>query len=102
MLTILSVIGTRPETTKMAPVFMELKKHRDRVQSLVCVTELHRQMLDQVLTLFDIQAEQDLTNMKPGQALSQWAANLFSRLDLVVEERKPIWMVARGAARRRS
>ncbi len=55
MKTIMSVFGTRPEAIKMAPLVKELAKHTDRFRSVVCVTGQHRQMLDQVLRIFDIQ-----------------------------------------------
>ena len=53
MLTVLSIFGTRPEAIKMAPVVRQLERHSDRIRSLICVTAQHRQMLDQVLALFD-------------------------------------------------
>ena len=96
MLTVVSVIGTRPEGIKMAPVIKELAKYPDRVRSLVCVTGQHREMLDQVLGLFDIQADSDLDLMQPDQPLSQLTAKLFAGLGAVVEETKPDWILAQG------
>ena len=96
MLKVLSVFGTRPEAIKMAPVIKELFTYPDRVRSLVCVTGQHRQMLDQVLSLFDIQPDYDLDVMWPEQALSQLTANLFASLDPVVTETKPDWVLAQG------
>jgi UDP-N-acetylglucosamine 2-epimerase len=96
MLTVLSVIGTRPEAIKMAPVIKEFGKHSDRMRSVVCVTGQHRQMLDQVLSLFDIQPDHDLNIMQPDQALSQLTADLFESLDSVVKGVNPDWILAQG------
>jgi UDP-N-acetylglucosamine 2-epimerase (non-hydrolysing) len=96
MLTILSVIGTRPEAIKMAPVIKELAKHPDRVRSLVCVTGQHREMLDQVLDLFGIRHDFDLDVMVQNQTLSKLTARLIDSLDGVVEKVKPDWVLAQG------
>lgn len=96
MLTILSVIGTRPEAIKMAPVIKELAKYPHRVRSIVCVTGQHREMLDQALSLFDIQPDHDLNVMQPDQALSQLTANLITGLDPIVEQTHPDWILAQG------
>lgn len=80
----------------MAPVIRELAKYQDRVRSLVCVTGQHREMLDQVLGLFDIKADYDLNIMKHDQTLSLLTSNLFTSLDRVVEEAKPDWILAQG------
>jgi UDP-N-acetylglucosamine 2-epimerase len=95
-LIILSVLGTRPEAIKMAPVINELAKHGDTCRSLVCVTAQHRQMLDQVLDLFHIKPAYDLNIMQPDQALSQLTAELFSNLDPVVRDANPDWILAQG------
>jgi UDP-N-acetylglucosamine 2-epimerase (non-hydrolysing) len=65
---ILSIFGTRPEAIKMAPVIKELEKHPDSFVSRVCVTAQHREMLDQVLSLFKIRPDYDLNLMLPGHA----------------------------------
>ena len=96
MLTVLSVIGTRPEAIKMAPVVNELRRWADRVRSVVCVTSQHREMLDQVLRLFDIRPDYDLDLMRPDQTLSELTASLFSRLDPVVRRTHPDWVLAQG------
>jgi UDP-N-acetylglucosamine 2-epimerase len=96
MLTVLSVIGTRPEAIKMAPVVKELARHPDRIRSLVCSTGQHRQMLDQVLDLFRIEPDFDLNLMQTDQTLSQLTAALFSALDAVVEQSRPDWVLAQG------
>lgn len=66
---IMLVFGTRPEAIKMAPLVKELQKHSDKYQTIVCVTGQHRQMLDQVLHLFEITPDYDLNIMKQGQDL---------------------------------
>lgn len=96
MITVLSIIGTRPEAIKMAPVVTELAKHRGRVRSLVCVTGQHRQMLDQVLPLFQIRPDYDLNLMRANQTLSGLTAELFTALDNVVLETRPDWILAQG------
>ena len=96
MLVVLSLIGTRPEAIKMAPVIHELSKHSDRIRSLVCVSGQHREMLSQVLDVFGIHSDFDLEVMEPGQMLSKLTAELFTRLDPVVRETRPDWIIAEG------
>lgn len=96
MLKILSIIGTRPEAIKMAPVLKKIEKYKNSIRSLVCVTGQHREMLDQVLNLFNIQPDYDLNIMQPDQTLSQLTADLFSKLDPVVKMTKPDWILAQG------
>jgi len=95
-LTVLSVIGTRPEAIKMAPVIKEIGIHRGRVRSVVCVTGQHREMLDPLLEIFAIQPDYDLNVMQDDQTLCQLTANLFTSLDAVVEKTKPDWILAQG------
>jgi UDP-N-acetylglucosamine 2-epimerase len=96
MLTVLSVIGTRPEAIKMAPVVRELARHPQRVRSLVCVTGQHREMLAPILTLFGIVPDDDLDAMQPNQDLAGLTARLLERLDPVIRERAPDWILAQG------
>jgi len=96
MLTVLNVFGTRPEAIKMAPVIMELGKHSNRVRSVICSVAQHREMLDQVLSIFEIEPDYDLNLMQPDQSLSQLTANLFAGLEPVVCEVKPDWILAQG------
>jgi len=93
---ILSIIGTRPEAIKMAPVIRELGRAAPGVESVVCVTGQHRQMLDQVLALFGIRPEFDLDLMRPDQTLSAMTARLFEGLGRVVDEARPDWVLAQG------
>jgi len=92
---VMSILGTRPEAVKMAPVIQELKK-RVEFDSRVCVTAQHRQMLDQVLDLFNIQPDIDLNLMQPGQSLSQLTAAVFQKLPQCLEEYKPDWVLVQG------
>jgi UDP-N-acetylglucosamine 2-epimerase (non-hydrolysing) len=92
---ILSVIGTRPEAVKMAPVVRKLRE-TPGVESVVCVTAQHRQMLDQVLNLFEITPDIDLDLMKPNQSLAGITAAIFERLDPVLASVKPDWVLAQG------
>ncbi len=94
-LRILSVIGTRPEAVKMAPV-VQLLARTPGVEALVCVTAQHREMLDQVLDLFDIKPDIDLDLMKPDQSLAQITAAIFTQLDPVLKDLQPEWVLAQG------
>lgn len=93
---ILTVFGTRPEAIKMAPVVKELQKHPDLFEIKVCVTAQHRQMLDQVLDLFDIRPDYDLDIMKPGQSLTDVTCNVLQGLAPVLEEFQPDVMLVHG------
>lgn len=92
---VLSIFGTRPEAVKMAPVVRCLKR-TDGIEALVCVTAQHRQMLDQVLDLFEIQPDLDLNLMQPDQSLAQLTANIFASLDPVLADLKPDWVLVQG------
>jgi UDP-N-acetylglucosamine 2-epimerase (non-hydrolysing) len=92
---ILSVIGTRPEAVKMAPVIQQLAR-TPGVESLVCVTAQHREMLDQVLGLFEITPDVDLNLMQPDQSLAQITAAIFTHLDPALRELQPDWVLAQG------
>ena len=92
---ILSVFGTRPEAVKMAPV-VKLLAQTAGVESRVCVTAQHRQMLDQVLGLFSIKPNYDLDLMRADQSLAQLSASIFTHLDPVLEDFQPDWVLAQG------
>ena len=66
---VMSIFGTRPEAIKMAPLVKELEAHPDKIESIVCVTAQHREMLDQVLDIFNIKPDYDLDIMKSRQTL---------------------------------
>jgi UDP-N-acetylglucosamine 2-epimerase (non-hydrolysing) len=94
-LRILSVFGTRPEAVKMAPVVKQLAQ-TPGVESRVCVTAQHRQMLDQVLDLFDIQPDYDLDLMREDQSLPDLSAAIFTHLNPVLTDFQPDWILAQG------
>jgi len=96
MIKILSIFGTRPEAIKMAPVIRELQRHPDRFRSLICVTAQHRQMLDQVLSLFDLKPDFDLNIMKPGQDLYDVTANVLLGLRDVLRQVRPDIILVHG------
>lgn len=92
---VLLVFGTRPEAIKMAPLVKEFEKCTD-IQSKVCVTAQHREMLDQVLEMFDINPEYDLNLMKPGQDLYDITANVLLGLKKVLQDFKPDVVLVHG------
>jgi UDP-N-acetylglucosamine 2-epimerase (non-hydrolysing) len=94
-LRVLSVFGTRPEAVKMAPVVKLLSK-TPQMESFVCVTAQHRQMLDQVLNLFGIKPDVDLDLMRPGQSLAEITASIFTHLDPVLSDLHPDWVLVQG------
>src|SRR5688572_20801588 len=93
---VLSVIGTRPEAIKLAPVIAELERHPKAVRSLVCVTGQHREMLDPLLGFFGIEPDFDLDVMHLGRSLAGTTAALIERLDRVLEDARPDWVLAQG------
>lgn len=86
---ILIVFGTRPEAIKMAPLVKEFQKYTDTFETKVCVTAQHREMLDQVLDLFEITPDYDLDIMKPGQDLYDVTSNVLLGMKIVLSEFKP-------------
>ncbi len=91
----LSIFGTRPEAIKMASVIQRLSE-TPSVESIVCITAQHREMLDQVLDLFDIHPDYDLDIMVPAQPLNELTANVFQGLDPVIESVRPDWVLVQG------
>ncbi|MBQ1947404.1 MAG: UDP-N-acetylglucosamine 2-epimerase (non-hydrolyzing), partial [Clostridia bacterium] len=92
---IMLVFGTRPEAIKMCPLVRELKS-RENVECLVCVTGQHRQMLDQVLTTFDVTPDYDLSIMKAGQTLFDITCNILTGIRSVLEETRPDVVLVHG------
>lgn len=92
---VMSVFGTRPEAIKMAPLVKELEK-TDGIQSVVCVTAQHREMLDQVLTLFSISPDYDLNIMKEKQSLSSITTNVLESLEDIFNKEKPDIVLVHG------
>jgi UDP-N-acetylglucosamine 2-epimerase (non-hydrolysing) len=92
---VLSIFGTRPEAVKMAPVVHQLAR-TEGIHSSVCVTAQHREMLDQVLELFEIEPDYDLDLMRPDQSLSRLTAAVFTDLDPILRDLKPDWIIIQG------
>lgn len=92
---VMSIFGTRPEAIKMAPLVKELEK-RDEIESIVCVTAQHREMLDQVLETFNIKPDYDLNIMKQGQTLSDITSRALLGLEEVIKECKPDIVLVHG------
>ena len=92
---ILSVFGTRPEAVKMAPIIRQLALTPD-IESRLCVTAQHRQMLDQVLELFQIKPDYDLNLMREDQSLPELSASIFTHLDPVLTGFQPDWILIQG------
>ena len=95
MIKVMSIFGTRPEAIKMAPLVKELEK-RDEIESIVCVTAQHREMLDQVLETFNIKPDYDLNIMKQGQTLSEITSRALLGLEEVIRESKPDIVLVHG------
>ena len=93
---IMLVFGTRPEAIKMAPLVKEFQKHSDKFQTIVCVTGQHRQMLDQVLEIFDIKPDYDLNIMKQGQDLDDVTARVLTGMRDVLKEAHPDVVLVHG------
>ncbi len=96
MLKVMTVFGTRPEAIKMAPVVLELTKYPDLIQPIVAVTAQHREMLDQVLHLFDIKPDYDLDIMAQGQTLFDITCKAMQGLNGVLSEAKPDIVLVHG------
>ena len=96
MLKVLMVFGTRPEAIKLAPVIREMRRYPEDFEVRVCVTAQHREMLDQVLDIFQIVPDIDLDLMRPNQSLSELTARIFRALDPVLASEQPDWVLAQG------
>ncbi|PKM47931.1 MAG: UDP-N-acetylglucosamine 2-epimerase (non-hydrolyzing) [Firmicutes bacterium HGW-Firmicutes-8] len=96
MLKVLAVFGTRPEAIKMAPLIKELEKHPGRIECKVAVTAQHREMLDQVLDLFQITPAYDLNIMMPNQTLYEITARALTGLNEILEQEKPDIVLVHG------
>ena len=95
MIKVITVFGTRPEAIKMAPLVKELKSRKE-IECIVCVTAQHRQMLDQVLKVFDIVPDYDLDIMKQGQTLSDITSRALKGLEEVINKEKPNIVLVHG------
>ena len=95
MIKVMSIFGTRPEAIKMAPLVKELEKRKE-IESIVCVTAQHREMLDQVLNTFDIKPDYDLNIMKQGQSLADVTTRALVGLEEVIKKVKPDIVLVHG------
>lgn len=95
MIKVMSIFGTRPEAIKMAPLVKELEK-RENIESIVCVTAQHREMLDQVLETFAIKPDYDLNIMKQGQTLGDVTTRALTGLEKVIKEARPDIVLVHG------
>jgi len=93
---VLCIIGTRPEVIKMAPVVEELKRRADRFDQILCVTGQHRQMVDPLLQILHLRPEHDLNVMQENQTLAGLTSILFAKLDALIRDLKPDWVLAQG------
>lgn len=96
MKTVMLVFGTRPEAIKMCPLVKEFQKHTEEFRTVVCVTGQHREMLDQVLTIFDVKPDYDLNIMKQGQDLYDVTARVLTGMRDVFKECKPDVVLVHG------
>jgi len=95
-LKVLSIFGTRPEAIKLAPVIKALRARPQDFTSRVCVTGQHRELLDQVLRLFDIRPDHDLAVMRPDQSLFASTARILTALEPVLAAEQPDWVIVQG------
>lgn len=93
---ILLAFGTRPEAIKMAPLVKEFRRRPDKFETVICITGQHRQMLDQVLRLFDIRPDYDLDIMRQGQDLYDVTARILTGMRGVLEEVRPNVVLVHG------
>ncbi len=93
---VLFVFGTRPEAIKLCPVVLHMQQRPEEFDARVCVTAQHREMLDQVLKLFQVQPQVDLNLMKPGQSLFELTANVVRAMEPVLKQERPDWVIVQG------
>jgi len=93
---VLCVFGTRPEAIKMAPVIRELKKYPGCFEVRICVTAQHREMLDQMLSLFGITPDIDLNLMRPNQTLPELTSRVLITMTELLKEERPDWVLIQG------
>ena len=93
---VMLVFGTRPEAIKMCPLVKEFQKHPNEFETIVCVTGQHREMLDQVLTIFDVKPDYDLNIMKQGQDFYDVTARVLTGMRDVFKECKPDVVLVHG------
>lgn len=95
LIKVMTIFGTRPEAIKMAPLVKELEKRKE-IKSIVCVTAQHREMLDQVLSIFKITPDYDLNIMKQGQTLSEITSRVLMGLEEIIKKENPHIILVHG------
>ncbi|TAL73268.1 MAG: UDP-N-acetylglucosamine 2-epimerase (non-hydrolyzing), partial [Bacteroidetes bacterium] len=93
---ILFIFGTRPEAIKLAPLIEEFQIHKEKFQVKVCITAQHREMLDQVMTFFNIHADYDLNLMRANQSLTDFAGRCLKKLSEIVDDFTPNLIIVQG------
>ena len=93
---VIVVIGTRPEAIKLAPVVMELQRHPAHFETEICITGQHREMLDQMLTVFGLRPDYDLGIMKAGQNLAEVTSACLAGLDRILRDKRPNLVLVQG------
>lgn len=93
---VMLVFGTRPEAIKMCPLVNELKSRPNEFQTVVCVTGQHREMLEQVLRVFNVMPDHDLAIMRPGQTLFDVTCDVLQKIKAVIEEERPDVVLVHG------
>lgn len=93
---VMAVAGTRPEAIKIAPVVRRLRADPDRFDTMFCVTGQHREMLDQVISLFGLRPDVDLDLMRPNQSLSELASRVLVSFDALLARDRPDWVLVQG------
>lgn len=92
---VMTIFGTRPEAIKMAPIIKEMEKRKE-IESIICVTAQHRQMLDQVLNLFQIKPDYDLNIFHKGQTLTEITTRALEGLEKLIIQVKPDLVLVQG------
>ncbi|HHQ0079978.1 TPA: UDP-N-acetylglucosamine 2-epimerase, partial [Listeria monocytogenes] len=93
---VMSIFGTRPEAIKMAPLVLALEKEPETFESTVVITAQHREMLDQVLEIFDIKPDIDLDIMKKGQTLAEITSRVMNGINEVIAAENPDIVLVHG------
>lgn len=96
MKTVMTVFGTRPEAIKMAPLVKELGRHPDKIKPLVALSAQHREMLDQVLDIFDIKSDYDMNIMSKNQSLSKITTSVISKMEEILQKEKVDLIIVQG------
>ena len=92
----MTILGTRPEAIKLAPVLLELGRRKRQFRSILCVTGQHRELLDPMLKFFNFRPDYDLRVMRKNQSLSGLTARLLEALDPVLAKVRPDWIMVQG------